>query len=222
MNLTHVGKSASLGLLALALSLSITTRVAAEPAEDAAPAPRPAATRPHEGGLPPLIARLDANHDGTVSEEEFAGVAKLFKKMDRNEDGKLTPDEVRQARRHVVGRRLAEGPGPRALALRTERVERAERAERLRDEGEIRPRRARPDRDADAERGEPGLRERRRGEDRAELSGPALRPGREGAGEKAPRFCPECGRPLRGAGPLARGERGERGEDAPARRPRPE
>jgi Ca2+-binding EF-hand superfamily protein len=46
--------------------------------------------------------RLDKNHDGKLSEAEFAAPGeKLFARLDKNKDGVLTPDEL--TRRHHGG-----------------------------------------------------------------------------------------------------------------------
>lgn len=43
--------------------------------------------------LPPIIAALDANHDGTIDADEIAGASAALKKLDKNGDGKLSRDE---------------------------------------------------------------------------------------------------------------------------------
>ena len=45
--------------------------------------------------LPPIIAVLDTNHDGTIDADEIANASASLKKLDKNGDGKLTPDELR-------------------------------------------------------------------------------------------------------------------------------
>jgi hypothetical protein len=42
----------------------------------------------------PVLAALDANHDGVISAREIDHAAAALKKLDRNHDGYLTPDEV--------------------------------------------------------------------------------------------------------------------------------
>jgi hypothetical protein len=50
----------------------------------------------HSGAL--LVARHDANHDGTVTRRELeAGLRQDFWQADTNRDGRLDPDEVRAA-----------------------------------------------------------------------------------------------------------------------------
>ncbi len=44
--------------------------------------------------IPPVIAALDANHDGVVDAEEIANAPAALKKLDKNGDGKLTMDEL--------------------------------------------------------------------------------------------------------------------------------
>jgi hypothetical protein len=48
----------------------------------------------HRPPLPPIIAALDANHDGVIDESEIANAASVLKTLDRNGDGKLTYDEL--------------------------------------------------------------------------------------------------------------------------------
>ncbi len=40
-----------------------------------------------------LAGRMDANHDGAVTPEEFAGPRELFDRLDRDRDGRLTSDD---------------------------------------------------------------------------------------------------------------------------------
>lgn len=66
---------------------------------------------------PPVIAVLDANHDGVIDAEEIANASAALKTLDKNGDGKLTPDELRPPRpegRGPGGPDGANGPrGPR-------------------------------------------------------------------------------------------------------------
>ena len=48
----------------------------------------------HHRPVPPLIAALDANHDGVIDEQEIANAPVALKKLDKNGDGKLTMDEL--------------------------------------------------------------------------------------------------------------------------------
>ncbi|MEZ5354084.1 MAG: EF-hand domain-containing protein [Bryobacteraceae bacterium] len=45
--------------------------------------------------MDPVMAALDADHDGNVSKSEIAGASKALAKLDRDRDGQLTPDEIR-------------------------------------------------------------------------------------------------------------------------------
>ncbi|HVU99779.1 MAG TPA: hypothetical protein VHH88_00355 [Verrucomicrobiae bacterium] len=48
----------------------------------------------HHRPPPPIIAALDANHDGVIDEAEIANASAALKSLDKNGDGKLTMDEV--------------------------------------------------------------------------------------------------------------------------------
>lgn len=56
--------------------------------------------------VPPLMAVLDANHDGVIDDVEIANASAALKKLDRNGDGRLTLDELRPPRMEDMG-----GPG---------------------------------------------------------------------------------------------------------------
>lgn len=43
---------------------------------------------------PPIIAALDANHDGVIDEAEIANASAALRTLDKNGDGKLTMDEL--------------------------------------------------------------------------------------------------------------------------------
>ena len=60
---------------------------------------------------PPLVAALDANHDGVIDETEIANASAALKKLDKNGDGKLTMDELRPPR--PEGDRSPGGPDDR-------------------------------------------------------------------------------------------------------------
>jgi hypothetical protein len=59
--------------------------------------------------VPPIIAVLDANHDGVVDADELANAPAALLKLDKNGDGKLTPDEFGPPFRG--GPRGRRGPG---------------------------------------------------------------------------------------------------------------
>lgn len=59
---------------------------------------------------PPLIAALDANHDGVIDADEIANASKALKTLDKNGDGKLTQEELRPPR--PEGGQGPDGPPP--------------------------------------------------------------------------------------------------------------
>src|SRR5215467_3512626 len=56
--------------------------------------------RPGPGGpggrrpVPPIIAALDANHDGVIDSQEIDNAPAALRKLDKNGDGNLTMDEL--------------------------------------------------------------------------------------------------------------------------------
>lgn len=56
---------------------------------------------------PPIMAALDANHDGVLDASEIANAVAALKTLDKNGDGQLTRDELRPARPngHPAGNR---------------------------------------------------------------------------------------------------------------------
>lgn len=69
--------------------------------QDAAPAqPNTPGKAGHERKhpVPPIIAALDANHDGVIDAQEIANAPAALKTLDKNGDGKLTRDEIRPQR----------------------------------------------------------------------------------------------------------------------------
>lgn len=60
---------------------------------------------------PPLVAALDANHDGVIDADEIANASKALKTLDKNGDGKLTQEELRPPR--PEGGSGQDGPPPR-------------------------------------------------------------------------------------------------------------
>ncbi|MDD5350250.1 MAG: hypothetical protein PHQ12_08580 [Chthoniobacteraceae bacterium] len=109
--------------VALTLVASAFTTFAQETPAPAAPspaAPSPAQPNPSGKAKPerrgmrmPLIAALDANHDGVIDAQEIANAPAALKTLDKNGDGQLTRDELRPAR--------PEGQPPRAEGRAKER-----------------------------------------------------------------------------------------------------
>jgi hypothetical protein len=71
-----------------------------------AEAPEPAADGPKRP-VPPLVATLDADGDGSISAVELANASASLAKLDKNNDGQLTPEEFMGGR----GPRGGRGPG---------------------------------------------------------------------------------------------------------------
>ena len=69
---------------------------------------------PGQRPVPPLMAALDANHDGVIDETEIANAPAALKTLDKNGDGKLTMDELRPPRPEggPGGRRGPQDRGP--------------------------------------------------------------------------------------------------------------
>jgi hypothetical protein len=61
---------------------------------------------------PPIIAALDANHDGVIDADEIANASNALKTLDKNGDGKLTPDELRPPRPQGGQQGGQDGNGP--------------------------------------------------------------------------------------------------------------
>ncbi len=57
------------------------------------PPPGPGGPGPHRP--PPIIAVLDANHDGVIDAKEIANASKALLQLDQNGDGQLTREELR-------------------------------------------------------------------------------------------------------------------------------
>ena len=109
-------KSTTKAVLALtALGLSawiIAAQDASAPPNDGAPSAGQDGQGP-EGNRPPpppLIAALDANHDGVIDAAEIANASAALRTLDKNGDGKLTRDEF--APRPPGGPKGAHGPPP--------------------------------------------------------------------------------------------------------------
>jgi len=45
--------------------------------------------------MPPVIAALDVDHDGTISAKELENAPDSLKELDKNGDGELSPEELR-------------------------------------------------------------------------------------------------------------------------------
>jgi hypothetical protein len=82
-----VSTKAALAILALGASAAIIV------AQDSGQQAAGQGPRPHRPA-PPVIAALDANHDGFVDESEIANASSALKTLDKNGDGKLTMDEL--------------------------------------------------------------------------------------------------------------------------------
>jgi hypothetical protein len=83
------------------------------------PAPEnPPAERPQRGPrmVPPVIAALDTNKDGSLSAEEITNAPAALKSLDKNADGQLTAEEIqpRPARAGKGGAERPDGPPPGA------------------------------------------------------------------------------------------------------------
>ena len=108
-------------------ALALTTAALILNAQDAGnpPADRPPHRGPGPGGAPggagpdgqrrpppPIIAALDANHDGVIDEQEIANASAALLTLDKNGDGKLTIDELRPPPPQGAEQR---GPGPQGF-----------------------------------------------------------------------------------------------------------
>ena len=49
---------------------------------------------PHHPPVPPVIAALDTNQDGTISADELKNAPESLKPLDANGDGELSPEEL--------------------------------------------------------------------------------------------------------------------------------
>jgi hypothetical protein len=83
-------------LLIAALTLGACALTAV--AQDEGRPPRPDGQRDGRRPPPPIVAVLDANHDGVIDADEIANAPAALKKLDKNGDGKLTHDELRPPR----------------------------------------------------------------------------------------------------------------------------
>jgi len=85
--------------------------------------------QPNKRPLPPLIAALDTDHDGTISASELAAAPASLKALDKDGDGTLSPAELhpqgpppRRAGKQG-GENGPEGPPPEEEEAKTEGVE---------------------------------------------------------------------------------------------------
>lgn len=100
--------TSKLTLALLALGLSTAGLLAQDKSADGSKPPR--GHRPP----PPVIAALDANHDGVIDATEIANASTALLTLDKNGDGQLTPDELRPPlpEGEQVGPRGGKGPRP--------------------------------------------------------------------------------------------------------------
>jgi len=56
---------------------------------------KPNNPRPPRGPVPPVIATLDRDRDGTISAAEMQEAPESLKKLDKNDDGEISPEELR-------------------------------------------------------------------------------------------------------------------------------
>jgi len=92
-----------LSVLALSASALVLTAQSTgnRPAGTARPPHRDGAGGPGGPGHrppPPVMAVLDANHDGIIDATEIANASKALLTLDKNGDGQLTQDELRPPR----------------------------------------------------------------------------------------------------------------------------
>jgi hypothetical protein len=89
------------GVLALGCSaLMLTAQKGPDGGQDGPPL-RDGGPNEHQGPgpgrrhrPPPIIAALDANHDGVIDESEIANASAALRTLDKNGDGELTMDEL--------------------------------------------------------------------------------------------------------------------------------
>lgn len=79
--------------LVIALSLSTGLLLNAQDGEPPAPPKGEKPGRPMRI-VPPLMAALDTNKDGTIDAAEIAAASESLKKLDKNGDGSITGDEL--------------------------------------------------------------------------------------------------------------------------------
>lgn len=115
-------KTKNIIIMALALGISASSVLAQNTERPKGPRPpgqgRPEGGPGHEGRplIPPLIAALDANKDGTISADELANASAAVKSLDKNGDGAVQMEELRPkppegAGEHKDGERKGPPPG---------------------------------------------------------------------------------------------------------------
>lgn len=106
----HMKMKTLLPLALLSLGVSTATMIAQD-----GPPPAGGPGGPGVNGHrppPPVIAVLDANHDGVLDAGEIANASAALLKLDKNGDGQLTPEELRPPRPpHAEGNADNGGPG---------------------------------------------------------------------------------------------------------------
>lgn len=89
-------------IITLAMALSAATGFAAEgdtrPANPPGPRPGGSEGQQRHRPMPPILAALDANGDGTLSTEELNNASAALKSLDKNGDGQVTGEEFRGPR----------------------------------------------------------------------------------------------------------------------------
>ena len=91
MNMKRVYLMVAVGLFASALAVNAQDK------------PADGGKGQRRGGGNPVIAALDANHDGEIDASEINNAPAALRKLDKNGDGKLTRDELRPANRNGNG-----------------------------------------------------------------------------------------------------------------------
>jgi hypothetical protein len=112
-------KNKTIMLAGLALAVSAFTSIA-QPGPGDGPPSRRGGPPGGPGGdqqrplLPPIVAALDANHDGVIDAQEIANASAALKTLDKNNDGQLTRDEMMPPQGGPRGQELLPaGPGSR-------------------------------------------------------------------------------------------------------------
>lgn len=121
-------KQKSIIILTLAAGLAVTSLMAQNDQRPRGPRPDgegQAGERHHSIRRmlpPPLVATLDANHDGTISADEIANAPAALKILDKNNDGALQVEELRPKPPEGAGEgQGAERKGPPPDESRPER-----------------------------------------------------------------------------------------------------